>query len=330
MEHYIPPYTISDRMLTLVSAISEKVGKVAFRKEFGSQPHLRKNNRIRSIHSSLKIEANSLSLRQVRDVIDGRLVFGDQKEIQEVKNAFRAYECIEKIDPTSVDDLKAVHGIMTYRTVEESGRFRKGNEGVFSGDKCIFVCPPPARVSGLIHDLLLWVKQNEGKVHPLIMAAVFHYEFVFIHPFADGNGRMARLWHTVILYKWRSVFAYIPLESQIERFQEAYYDAIARCHVNGDSNVFIEFMLEMINQVLDEVVVQAQQSDAELSQYVKRLLDCMEFGVPYTAREIMETLGLKSRETFRKNYLNPAMELGLVSMTLPDKPNSKNQRYVKQ
>ena len=330
MEHYIPPYTISDRMLTLVSAISEKVGKVAFRKEFGSQPHLRKNNRIRSIHSSLKIEANSLSLRQVRDVIDGRLVFGDQKEIQEVKNAFRAYECIEKIDPTSVDDLKAVHGIMTYRTVEESGRFRKGNEGVFSGDKCIFVCPPPARVSGLIHDLLLWVKQNEGKVHPLIMAAVFHYEFVFIHPFADGNGRMARLWHTVILYKWRSVFAYIPLESQIERFQEAYYDAIARCHVNGDSNVFIEFMLEMINQVLDEVVMQAQQSDAELSQYVKRLLDCMEFGVPYTAREIMETLGLKSRETFRKNYLNPAMELGLVSMTLPDKPNSKNQRYVKQ
>ncbi|MDY6291009.1 MAG: Fic family protein [Succiniclasticum sp.] len=330
MEHYIPPYTISDRMLTLVSAISEKVGKVAFRKEFGSQPHLRKNNRIRSIHSSLKIEANSLSLRQVRDVIDGRLVFGDQKEIQEVKNAFRAYECIEKIDPTSVDDLKAVHGIMTYRTVEESGRFRKGNEGVFSGDKCIFVCPPPARVSGLIHDLLLWVKQNEGKVHPLIMAAVFHYEFVFIHPFADGNGRMARLWHTVILYKWRSVFTYIPLESQIERFQEAYYDAIARCHVNGDSNVFIEFMLEMINQVLDEVVVQAQQSDAELSQYVKHLLDCMEFGVPYTAREIMETLGLKSRETFRKNYLNPAMELGLVSMTLPDKPNSKNQRYVKQ
>lgn len=330
MEHYIPPYTISDRMLTLVSAISEKVGKVAFRKEFGSQPHLRKNNRIRSIHSSLKIEANSLSLRQVRDVIDGRLVFGDQKEIQEVKNAFRAYECIEKIDPTSVDDLKAVHGIMTYRTVEESGRFRKGNEGVFSGDKCIFVCPPPARVSGLIHDLLLWVKQNEGKVHPLIMAAVFHYEFVFIHPFADGNGRMARLWHTVILYKWRSVFAYIPIESQIERFQEAYYDAIARCHVNGDSNVFIEFMLEMINQVLDEVVMQAQQSDAELSQYVKRLLDCMEFGVPYTAREIMETLGLKSRETFRKNYLNPAMELGLVSMTLPDKPNSKNQRYVKQ
>lgn len=330
MEHYIPPYTISDRMLTLVSAISEKVGKVAFRKEFGSQPHLRKNNRIRSIHSSLKIEANSLSLRQVRDVIDGRLVFGDQKEIQEVKNAFRAYECIEKVDPTSVDDLKAVHGIMTYRIVEESGRFRKGNEGVFSGDKCIFVCPPPARVSGLIHDLLLWVKQNEGKVHPLIMAAVFHYEFVFIHPFADGNGRMARLWHTVILYKWRSVFAYIPLESQIERFQEAYYDAIARCHVNGDSNVFIEFMLEMINQVLGEVVVQAQQSDAELSQYVKRLLDCMEFGVPYTAREIMETLGLKSRETFRKNYLNPAMELGLVSMTLPDKPNSKNQRYVKQ
>ncbi len=330
MEHYIPPYTISDRMLALVSAISEKIGKVAFRNDLESKPHLRKNNRIRSIHSSLKIEANSLSLREVRDVIDGRLVFGDQKEIQEVKNAFKAYELIETIDPTSVDDLKSVHGIMTYRTVEESGCFRKGDEGVFAGDKCIFVCPPPDRISGLVDDLLLWVKQNKGKVHPLIMAAVFHYEFVFIHPFADGNGRMARLWHTVILYKWRNVFAYIPLESQIERFQQAYYDAIAQCHVNGNSNVFIEFMLEMINQVLDEVIAQVQQSDAALSQYVKRLLDCMEFGVPYTAREIMKALGLRSRETFRKNYLNPAMSLGLVCMTLPDKPNSRNQRYVKQ
>ena len=330
MSQYIPPYTISDKMLELVSNISEKVGKISSHRELESKSHLRKNNRIRSIHSSLKIEANSLSLSEVRDVIDGQLVLGDQKEIQEVKNAYAAYDRIEEIDPSSMADLKRIHGIMTYRTVGESGEFRKGDEGVFSGEKCIFVAPPPNMVTGLMADLLSWVKNSEGKVHPLIMAAVFHYEFVFIHPFADGNGRMARLWHTVILNRWRSVFAYIPLECQIEKFQEDYYDAIAKCHINGNSDEFIEFMLEMIDQILDEMVFQVNRANGETSEYVKRLLACMEYDVPYTSNAIMEQLGLKSKETLRKNYINPAIELGLVRMTLPDKPKSKNQRYVRQ
>lgn len=317
-------------MLELVSDISEKVGKISSHKELESKPHLRRNNRIRSIHSSLKIEANSLSLSEVRDVINGHLVLGDQKEIQEVKNAYAAYEKISEINPSSISDLKRIHGIMTNRTVHESGVFRKGEEGVFSGEKCIFVAPPANMVSELMKDLLSWVKKNEGIVHPLIMSAIFHYEFVFIHPFADGNGRMARLWHTVILYRWRSVFEFIPLESRIERFQSEYYDAIAKCHVNGNSNVFIEFMLEMIDQVLDEVISQVNKANANTSEYVKRMLEVMEYDVPYTSNTIMELLGLKSKETLRKNYLNPAMELGLVRMTLPDKPNSKNQRYIKQ
>lgn len=316
-------------MLELVSTISEKVGKISSHRELESKPHLRKNNRIRSIYSSLKIEANSLSLSEVREVINGHLVLGEQKEIQEVKNAYAAYERIAYINPSSISDLKKIHRIMTHKTVNESGEFRKGNEGVFSGDKCIFVAPPPDMINGLMKDLLSWVKEYEGIVHPLIMAAVFHYEFVFIHPFADGNGRMARLWHTVILYRWRTVFEFIPLESQIERFQDAYYDAIAKCHVNGNSDVFIEFMLEMIDQILDEVITQVNQN-AETSEYVKRLLECMEYDVPYTSNAIMEHLGLRSKETLRKNYLNPALELGLIRMTLPDKPNSKNQRYVKQ
>ena len=317
-------------MLELVSDISEKVGKISSHKELESKPHLRRNNRIRSIHSSLKIEANSLSLSEVRDVINGHLVLGDQKEIQEVKNAYAAYEKISEINPSSISDLKRIHGIMTNRTVHESGVFRKGEEGVFFGEKCIFVAPPANMVSELMKDLLSWVKKNEGIVHPLIMSAVFHYEFVFIHPFADGNGRMARLWHTVILYRWRSVFEFIPLESRIERFQSEYYDAIAKCHVNGNSDVFIEFMLEMIDQVLDEVISQVNKANANTSEYVNRMLEVMEYDVPYTSNTIMELLGLKSKETLRKNYLNPAMELGLVRMTLPDKPNSKNQRYIKQ
>lgn len=297
MSGYIPPYTISNKMFELVSEISEKVGRITSHKELESKPHLRRNNRIRSINSSLKIEANSLSLSDVRDVINGHLVLGDQKEIQEVKNAYVAYEKIPEIDPTSISDLKRIHGILTYRTARESGVFRKGDEGV---------------------------------IHPLILSAIFHYEFVFIHPFADGNGRMARLWHTVLLYRWRSVFEYIPLESQIERFQNEYYDAIAVCHTKDNSDIFIEFMLDMINQILDEVVLQVNRSNSEVSEYVKRMLAVMEYEVPYTSNSIMEALGLKSKETLRKNYINPAMELGLIKMTLPDKPNSRNQRYVKQ
>jgi Fic family protein len=161
------------------------------------------------------------------------------------------------------------------------------------------------------------------------MSAVFHYEFVFIHPFADGNGRMARLWHTALLYNWRSVFEYIPLESQIEKFQNEYYDAIAECHTAGNADVFIEFMLDMIDKILDDVIVQIANANADTTEYVKKLLNVMEYDVPYPATALMKELGLKSRETFRKNYMNPAIEMGAVRMTLPDKPNSKNQRYVK-
>ena len=330
MSDYVPPYTISNKMLELVSEISEKVGRITSHKELESKPHLRRNNRIRSIHSSLKIEANSLSLNDVRDVINGHLVLGDQKEIQEVKNAYAAYEKISEIDPTSISDLKRVHGILTYRTARESGIFRKGDEGVFSGSECIFVAPPQHMINELMRDLMQWVKENEGVIHPLILSAIFHYEFVFIHPFADGNGRMARLWHTVLLYRWRNVFEYIPLESQIERFQNEYYDAIALCHTKGSSEIFIEFMLNMINQILDEVILQVNRSNSEVSEYVKRMLAVMEYDVPYTSNSIMEALGLKSKETLRKNYINPAIKLGLIKMTLPDKPNSRNQRYVKQ
>ena len=319
----------NEKMVEQISSISEKVGRISGLRELESKPHLRRNNRIRSIHSSLKIEANSLSLSEVRDVINGHLVLGDRKEIQEVKNAYDAYEKISEIDPSSVKQLKEIHGIMTFLTVGESGVFRKGEEGVFSGDKCIFVAPPPHMVPGLMNDLLSWVRKNEGKVHPLIMAAVFHYEFVFIHPFADGNGRMARLWHTVILYRWRKIFEYIPLESQIERFQEQYYDAIAKCHVKGNSDIFIEFMLDMIDQILDDVLLQVNKANVAISEYVNKMLELMEYDVPYSSKDIMSALGLKSKETLRKNYLNPAMELGLIRMTIPEKPNSKNQRYVR-
>lgn len=330
MDGYKPPFTITNSILSHVASVSEKVGRITVMSNMENKPHLRKNNRIKSIHSSLKIEANSLSLSQVRDVINGKLVFGEAKEIQEVKNAYNAYEKIAEIDPYSIEELKKFHGIMTKYIVEESGDFRSGEEGVFNGEECIFMAPPARFVPQLMNELFGWMKKEKDQMHPLILSSVFHYEFVFIHPFADGNGRMARLWHTCLLANWKPFFQYIPIESQIERFQEEYYNVIAQCHVNGDSNLFIEFMLRQIDQILKEVLLQSEGQREGISEYVKRLLDVMEYEVPYTAVTLMELLGLKSKESFRKNYLNPAIELQLIRMTVPDKPRSRNQRYVKR
>lgn len=326
---YIPPYQITDKILSFVADISEKIGKITERTNLDSKPHLRKNNKIKSIHSSLAIEANSLSLDEVRDVINGRTVMGKQKEIQEVKNAYAAYEEIGHFDIYSIEALKRLHGIMTKYTVEESGNFRRGEEGIFNGDKCIFMAPPASLVPEQMQSLFNWMNKAKDTVHPLILAAVFHYEFVFIHPFADGNGRMARLWHTAILTAWKPMFEFIPIESQIEKFQDGYYNAIAQCHIDGESTVFIEFILEQISAVLGEILNSAKYSSDNLSEYVKRLLTVMEYDTPYTATAILSLLNLKSKETLRKNYLNPAIQNGLVKMTFPDKPNSRNQRYIK-
>lgn len=329
MGDYQPPFTMTNKILTYVSSISEKIGRITATNNLEAKPHLRKNNQIRSIHSSLRIEANSLSLGQVRDVINGKMVLGEQKEIQEVKNAYAAYERFAEMDPYNIQHLKQFHGIMTKYLVEDAGEFRLGEEGVFSGDQCIFMAPPARFVPHLMKQLFDWMKKVKDEIHPLLLSSIFHYEFVFIHPFSDGNGRMARLWHTAILAKWQPIFEYIPVESQIEKFQNEYYEAIARCHVAGESTIFIEFMLFQIDKILDELVVQISEEDDFVPETVRRLLDIMEYNVPYTRTTLMNKLGLKSREGFRKNYLHPAMKLNLVNMTIPDKPNSRNQRYIK-
>ena len=329
MDNYKPPFTITNEILSYVSSISEKIGCITAINSLEAKPHLRKNNRIKSIHASLKIEANSLSLGQVRDVINGKNVLGEQKEIQEIKNAYIAYDKISEINPYSIKDLKKFHGIMTKYVVEESGKFRRGEEGVFSGDQCIFMAPPAQFVPELMEDLFRWIQESKYSVHPLILSSVFHYEFVFIHPFSDGNGRMARLWHTAILTKWKPIFEYIPIESQIEKFQEEYYDAIAKCHVNGESTIFIEFILSQIDKVLDDISKQVSEDNEQLSEHIKKMLDVMEYDIPYTSKSLMEKLELKSKEGFRRNYLRPAIEMNLIHMTIPDKPNSRNQRYVK-
>ena len=325
---YKPPFDITSKMLTLCISITEKLGEINSYQSLKRMPVLRKNNRIKSIHSSLAIEANSLSLTQVRDVIDGNLVLGPQKEIQEVKNAYKLYNTINELDYSSEADLLKAHKILMNLLDDKAGSYRNHGEGVFDGEKVVFIAPPEDLVPSLIKDLFMWL--NDDLDTPLIIkSCVFHYEFVFIHPFSDGNGRIARLWQNVILSKWNKTFEYIPIESQIYKYQTDYYKAISECHKKGNSNIFIEFILGMIDKTLDDVIKSVDKESKNISDQVNKMLSMMEDEVPYSANELMSGLGIKSKETLRGTYLKPAIENGLVKMTLPDKPNSKNQKYIK-
>lgn len=329
MSKYEPPFSITSKVLNLVSSISEKVGKLDVYNDLDTKPILRRNNRIKSVHSSLQIESNTLSEPMVRDILNGHYVAGPENEIKEVKNAFAAYDEIPSIDPFSLEDLKRLHGIMTNGLVVNPGEFREGGEGVFSGNTCIFVAPPANMVSMLMEDLFDWMEANRTVVHPLVMSCVFHYEFVFIHPFSDGNGRMARLWQNTILSKWNPMFQYLPIESQIEKHQEDYYDAISKCNANGDSTFFIETLLGMIDETIQWALEQHAKNQG-LTPQLDSLLTVMEYDVPYTANALLSRLGLKSKEALRRNYIDPAMENGYVEMTIGDKRTSRNQRYVKR
>lgn len=327
MNYYQPPFAINKKMLGLTAEISEKIGRIHHLHGFSGRPQLRRLNRIRSIHASLAIEENSLTLNEVRDIISGREVFGPPKDIQEVKNAYRAYEELPRTDPYSIEELKRIHGIMGFLTVAEAGEFRSREEGVFDGDKCIFMAPPARFVPQLMQELFLWLQKERGRLHPLLLSSIFHYEFVFIHPFADGNGRMARLWQTALLSAWQPLFQYLPLENQIKSFQQEYYAAIAKCHAAGSSDFFIEFMLEKINAALEQAAASAD--NGSLTPNLQKLMQVMQPGRFYSAQELLQLLQLKSRDALRKNYLQPALKLLLVSMTEPEKPTSRNQRYYK-
>lgn len=329
MDNYIPPFEINNIMLERISSIMKKIGKLDNYRNLNKMPVLRRNNRIKSIHSSLAIEANSLSFQQVKDIIDGKLVIGTQNEIQEVQNAYNAYKKIKDINPYSMEDLKKIHGILTFLLIEEAGEFRKGEEVVFDGDKCIFIAPKPAMVNELMKSLFHWMKENRSKIHPLILSSVFHYEFLFIHPFSDGNGRTARLWQNILLSKWEEIFEYVPIETEIKKYQEDYYRVIHECNQKGSATKFIEFMLKMIDETLEKLVISTSNQANYISVYVNRLLDIMEEGAAMTTSQLMQQLGLKSRASFRKHYLLPAIENGLIKMTLPEKPTSKNQTYYK-
>ena len=244
MGEYKPPFHMTDRITNLVAAISEQIGRITVLSHGQLNPHLRKENRIRTIHSSLAIEQNSLSLEQVTAILDGKRILGNPNEIREVKNAYDTYDLMLSLNPNSVKDLLKAHRVMMEGLIPENGTFRSGGVGIFDGD---IVVPMQ------IQELFDWYKESE--MHPLIKSAVFHYEFEFIHPFADGNGRIGRMWHSLLLGKWNELFYWLPVEELIRSRQQDYYDALGKSDKEADSYYFVELILEIILATLEETVV---------------------------------------------------------------------------
>ncbi len=262
-----PPFEITNAILDEIAEIAELVGQVNATSGLSTNPMLRRTNRIRTIHASLAIEQNTLTLEQVTALLNGKRVIGPPKDIAEAKNAYEIYDMMDQLDPYSVDDLLNAHAVMTRGLVEESGYFRSGSVGVVDKQgNILHFGTLPDYVPGNTMELLDWVRDSD--FHMLIKSCVFHYELELIHPFADGNGRIGRLWHTLLLTQWKPLFAWLPVESIIHDRQSEYYDAINRSNDEGESTTFIVFMLSAIKEALMEAV---QTSGAAESMTIDEL-----------------------------------------------------------
>ena len=278
---YQPPYKINSKIIHLIAEISEALGRLTVLAQIQDELKLRKANRIRTIQGSLAIEGNTLSEEQITAILNGKPVIAPPKEIQEVRNAIKAYEQFQQWQPASEQDLLKAHQVLMAGLIDEVGQYRQGGVGVMSGDQVVHLAPPPSQVVRLMNDLLQWLEQSDE--HPLITSSVFHYELEFIHPFSDGNGRMGRLWQTLILTKWKPIFANITVESLIYQNQRAYYDALQARTNQTDSAPFIEFILQMIfdaiqsSSTTDQVTVHdTDQATVQDDDHVQRLISVME------------------------------------------------------
>ena len=313
-----PPYRITPDMLSRVEQIGEAIGR-AEAAGVSQDLRLRRINRIRTIHGSLAIEGNTLSEEEIATILDGKPIAAPLRDIQEVRNAIRAYDQYQHMHPASETDLLRAHELLMTGLLDAPGHYRRGQVSVMGQGQIHHIGPPARRVPQVMTNLLAWLDSTDE--HPLVASSVFHYEFEFIHPFEDGNGRMGRLWQTLILTRWKPLFAHIPVESPIHVKQEDYYEAIRRSSAQGESTPFIAFMLGILVEALRIV-----QGDDQVSDQVARLLAALRKG-PKTAAELMAEMGLSHRPTFRNNYIRPAMSAGLVEMTRPESPTAKNQKY---
>lgn len=248
----IPPYDLTARIFRLVTSISEKLGEVKALYMDKPSPQLRKRNKIRTIHSSLKIEGNTLSEDQITALIENKRIVGPKEDIKEVLNAIKVYEELSTYDPNSARSFLKAHQTLMDGLIDQAGRYRTGSVGILQGSKVAHLAPPAGNVDFLMNQLFDYLKNSEELI--LIKSCVFHYEVEFIHPFMDGNGRMGRLWQSVILYQSYPVFEYLPFETLISEKQARYYEVLGQCDKEGKSTAFIEYMLEIIEESLDELL----------------------------------------------------------------------------
>ena len=317
MSDYAPPYALSERGVAQVARIGEKVGRLSALNE-SQALRLRRANRIRTIQGSLAIEGNTLTEEQITAVLEGKPVIAPPTEVQEVRNALQAYDQMSGWEPANEADLLDAHRTLMAGLVDAPGAYRTRAAGVMGKQGVVHVPPPSDRVPYQMRDLLDWLTFTE--THPLVASSVFHYELDFIHPFEDGNGRMGRLWQTLILTRWNPLFADLPVESLIHAHQPDYYAALNASTQQGTCTPFIEFMLEIIAEALE-----TPQVAPRVTPQVRKLLQAL--GGEMDRDHLQTALGLRARKNFRLLYLAPALADGLIEMTIPSKPNSRLQKY---
>lgn len=316
---YTPPFEITSKIIELISNISEKVGEITSIQNSPYHIRLRKENRIKTIHSSLAIENNSLSLEQITAIIEGKKVLGNPNEIMEVKNSIQAYDLLLTLNPYKEKDLLNAHKLMMQDLVENSGKYRIDGVGIFDGEKVVHVAPPAKRVPQLMANLFEWLQTSD--VHPLIKSCVFHYEFEFIHPFQDGNGRMGRLWQTVILKEWKDIFAWLPVETLVKENQKEYYFVLSVSDNAANSTKFIEFMLSVILNTINEIIKTEKKVTAKVTQKVtvnqKNILEAIENNPHLTQEELANIIGI-TRKSIIAN-MKKLQENGFIKRIGADK-----------
>ena len=316
---YEPPFKITSQIIDLISQISEAVGEINSLENSPRHLELRKENRIKTIHSSLAIENNSLSLEQITAIIEGKRVLGSPNEIQEVKNALQAYELLLTLNPYEEKDLLKAHKLMMADLVKRNGKYRKDGVGIFDGNQVVHLAPPADRVPFLMSDLFEWLKNSD--VHPLIKSCVFHYEFEFIHPFQDGNGRMRRLWQTVILKEWKSVFAWLPIETLIKENQVEYYNALNSSDSDANSTNFTVFMLQTILRTIKEIIETEKKITLKITVKItanqKKILETIKQNPFVTQEELSSIVGI-AKLNINKN-MKKLQEQGIIERVGADK-----------
>lgn len=306
--------------MSLVAEIGRLLGVFTARESLSRNSHLRRINRIKAVHATLAIENNTLSLDEVTAVLDGKRILAPPKDIHEAQNAYEAYEHLSELDPYSIDDLLRAHGFMMAGLIKDGGRFRTSNVGVFAGSALVHAGTPARYVPEVIADLFGWLRETHA--HPLLASSVFHFEFEYIHPFSDGNGRTGRLWQSSLLQRWEPLFAWLPVESLVAAHQQEYYDALGRSQQEADATGFVEFMLQVIEKTLREQIDEPANEPANepvkpITKRQRKLCNLLRNDVTATYDALAHALGV-SRSTVRRD-LRALEEAGLIVRKGSDK-----------